>query len=220
MSTSISLHTMLAGIALAFVGTSAFAASLPISYTTTAPVTPYAGVTTGSGVITNANTPDSYYYGNSLSNLTNTLYTPSSGTYNGVNFEFYDDYVFTISGSTVNSVSSTISVGTMLSIDNLQARLYSTSSNPSLPVLGSPTGGVIDAWSTTYSSGGGNVTVSVLNATTLSAGTYVLELRGSVSGTAGGSYSGVLNIAPVPVPAAAWLMGSALLGLVGARRRR
>lgn len=35
-----------------------------------------------------------------------------------------------------------------------------------------------------------------------------------------GSYSGVLLTAPVPVPAAAWLFGSGLLGLIGVARRK
>lgn len=209
-----SMRVLLAAGALTM-GSSVFAASLPLSYSKTA------SGTTGSGVITHANTPDSYFYGNSYGNLTTTLYTPASGTYAGVNFEFYDDYVFTISGSTVNSVSSTVNLGNILSIDNLQARLYNTSGNSTLPVLGAPVGGAIEAWSTTYSGvNNSNVTVSVLNNVQLSAGTYVLELRGSVSGSAGGSYSGALNVAPVPVPSAFWLMGSALVGLGTIGRKR
>jgi hypothetical protein len=53
---------------------------------------------------------------------------------------------------------------------------------------------------------------------------YVLEVRGLVTGSAGGLYSGQFTVAPapvpapVPVPAALWLMGSAL-GLVGAASR-
>lgn len=35
-----------------------------------------------------------------------------------------------------------------------------------------------------------------------------------------GSYSGVLLTAPVPVPAAVWLFGSGLLGLIGVARRK
>jgi hypothetical protein len=57
--------------------------------------------------------------------------------------------------------------------------------------------------------------------TTLAAWTYVLEVRGNVTGTSGGSYSGTLNVAPVPLPAALPLLFSGL-GLLGgglARRR-
>lgn len=216
MLNSTVMRGLLAGFALAFGSiTATQAAPLDLSYSTTGD-TGQSGV----GAVTNTTAPNSYTYGNTFGNLTTTLYTPVSGPSAGINFEFYDDFVFTITGATVNSVSSTVNLGNILAINNLQARLYNASGNPSLPVLGTPVGGAIDAWSSSYSSGSSNITVAVLNDTPLSAGTYVLELRGSVSGSAGGSYSGVLNVAPVPVPAAAWLMGSALLGLVGARRRR
>lgn len=39
-------------------------------------------------------------------------------------------------------------------------------------------------------------------------------------GYTGELYSTTLNIAPVPVPAAAWLMGSGLIGLIGVARRQ
>jgi hypothetical protein len=66
--------------------------------------------------------------------------------------------------------------------------------------------------------------VTSLPETVLGAGSYVLEVRGLVTGSAGGLYSGQFTVAPapvpapVPVPAALWLMGSAL-GLVGAASR-
>ena len=51
------------------------------------------------------------------------------------------------------------------------------------------------------------------------AGTYVLEIRGE--GSAGSSYAGALDLTPVPLPAAFWLLGSGLLvGLGSAGRRR
>ena len=56
---------------------------------------------------------------------------------------------------------------------------------------------------------------------TLSAGDYVLEVRGDVVGSAGGSYAGVLNISPVP-EIAEWAMmifGLGLVGFVAVRRR-
>jgi hypothetical protein len=47
----------------------------------------------------------------------------------------------------------------------------------------------------------------------------VLEIRASSVGTAGGSYSGVVNLTPVPLPAALPLLFSGL-GLFGAFRRK
>jgi hypothetical protein len=48
----------------------------------------------------------------------------------------------------------------------------------------------------------------------------VLEVRGDVTGTSGGSYAGTLNLQPVPLPAAAWLLISGFAGLVPLVRRR
>lgn len=72
------------------------------------------------------------------------------------------------------------------------------------------------------------VTGSLSGSGTLLAGTYVLAWGGSASATsttgspiglAEFTQSGTLTLAPVPVPAAVWLFGSAL-GLVGVMRRR
>lgn len=221
MFNTASARALVAAVALT-VGGSAFAASLPLSLSTTAPVTPYAAVTTGSGVTTDATLGGSFDYGNSFNNsLPNTLYMPASGTYAGVNFDFYDDYKFTITGSTVNAVSSTISFANIFAIDNLHARLYNVAGN-AVPTLGAlATGTLIQAWGTTNTAfPGGMLSYSVLNNVSLSAGTYVLELRGTVTGTNGGSYAGVLNVAPVPVPSALWLMGSAIVGLGTVGRKR
>lgn len=55
----------------------------------------------------------------------------------------------------------------------------------------------------------------------LTAGLYTLAI-GGYDGTVGGqhAYSTTISAAAVPVPAAVWLFGSALAGLVGAQRRR
>ena len=214
---SVAARAFALGTTLALSGivgsTQVSAAALNLSYNQTA-----AGIA-GAGSVTDATLANTYNYGNSYGALTNTLYTPTTGASTGINFEFYDDYVFTIGGATVNSVSSTINLNNIFAIDNLQARLYNASTQTSLPVLGNPVGGVFEAWSSQIGPGG-NITVSVLNDVLLGAGTYVLELRGSVAGQAGGSYSGVLNVAPVPTPGALWLFGSGLLGTLTLRRKR
>ncbi len=55
----------------------------------------------------------------------------------------------------------------------------------------------------------------------LGAGDYVLAFSGDIpaSYTGGGVITGSVSIAAVPVPAAVWLFGSALVGLFGVRRR-
>lgn len=175
--------------------------------------------TTGSGTVgagTNYSLgPPGISYGNSFSsNQSGALI----GT--GTGYGFYDDYVFTITGSSASSVTSTINLGDLLQISGLQARLFSLSGNSSLPVFGAPVGGVIDGWSSAISSGPLTGTVSVIPVTELAPGSYVLEIRGTATGQLGGNYSGVLNLAPVPLPAGLPLLVSGLAALgLGARRR-
>lgn len=148
---------------------------------------------------------------------------PISLTYGGTYFapqnQFYDDFLFTISPSSVGSITSTISLGSLFGIDNLQTRLYSGT----LTTTGKPSG-LLQAWSTAIplSGTGYNGTISVISPITLGAGSYILEVRGDVVGTAGGSYAGVLNISPVSEPAewAMMLVGLGFIGIVVARRRQ
>ncbi len=169
---------------------------------------------TGNGVGTNYLTlPVVDRYGNTLG--------PSPGLITAAGapgFSFYDDYVFTVANSVIDSVTSEIDLGS-LSISNLEERLYSIGGN-SPPVIGTPAG-FQTAWTTpiSFSAGTASGMQTVLSPTTLSAGTYVLEVRGNVTGAAGGGYSGVIDLQPVPVPAALPLMLSGL-GLFGGLLRK
>lgn len=177
----------------------ASSAQLNLSYETTA------GGTTGPGTITSPSVPSSLYFGNSVAP------TPAfSGIYG-----FFDDFIFTIPGAQSNAVSTTIDLGSALQVTNLQMRLFNYSGNPT-PTLGIPSGVVIDAVVSPISTYG---LLTVLPTTILAPGTYVLQTRGTATGTYGGSYAGTLNLAPVPIPATAWLLGSGLLGLIGVARR-
>ena len=128
-----------------------------------------------------------------------------------------DDYfTFSIPDASVDSITSTISLGSYLGIDSLQARLYSGTPGSS--------SGMLQAWSTAIpiSMSGYSGTVAVISPITLGAGNYVLEIRGDVSGTNGGSYAGVLDVSPVPEPGE-WpllLSGFGLIGFIATRRRR
>lgn len=183
--------------------------------------------TTGSGLNETLPTPGSFHYGQTFSGAAGTgsiVGTPGAA---GYGYGFYDTFVFTVSASNASSITSTIDLGTSLQISGLQERLYAASPGDATPVLGLPAaatngGGLyFEAWSQPITIAGSNVgTVAVLSQTTpLPAGTYVLEIRGTVTGSAGGSYAGTLNVNPVPLPAALPLLFSGL-GMLGLLRRR
>jgi N-acetylglucosaminyldiphosphoundecaprenol N-acetyl-beta-D-mannosaminyltransferase len=143
---------------------------------------------------------------------------PIQAIYTAPQLQFYDDYLFSISPSSVSAITTTMSLGNLLGINNLQTRLYSGT----VTTTGVPSG-LLEAWSNSIaiSGSGYSGTVEVLSPITLGAGNYVLEVRGDVVGTAGGSYTGVLNISPVP-EIAEWsmlLIGLGVIGFVAARRR-
>lgn len=187
-------------------------ASMALSYQETS-----AG-TTGAGTVSALAVPGSYVYSDTFSAPSVGLIGPNPG------YGFYDDFEFQISSASTDAITSTINLGNggsdVLAISNLSVRLYSANGNTP-PVLGLPNGGVIDGWSTPVSVAPGITgTVNVLPWTVLPTGTYVLEIRGTVTGSAGGSYSGTLNAAAVPLPASWSLMigGLGLLGLFASRR--
>lgn len=133
---------------------------------------------------------------------------------------FYDDYAFQVDGSTFNSLTATIDLGTWFDISNLQVRLYQGTLQTT--TTGNPGPALLAAWSTqalTAQSSGGDV--QVIAPIDLAPGSYVLEVRGNITGTYGGSYAGVLNLAPVPEPGAIGMMlaGLGLLGFVARRRQ-
>lgn len=162
-------------------------------------------------VLTNLGTvgvPSSISYGQSFGSV-------ASGT------TFWDDYTFTLTDASANSVTSSISLTNLLGVSNLQARLY-TGSNHYTGAIPTPDYALLEAWGTVASLGSGvSLTTVVLNPLVLTAGTYTLQLKGTVSGLAGGSYAGVLNVAPVPEPEtnAMLLSGLMILGLMSFRRK-
>jgi hypothetical protein len=147
-----------------------------------------------------------------------TLTLPTSITY-GNNYDatatgsiFFDDYYFTIATGSLSAVTSSINLSSILGLSDLRARLYTGNSH----ITGSAGSALVEAWGSTVNFAHGlNVTSVILNPNTaLAAGTYTLQIRGTVSGSSGGSYSGVLNIAQVPEPStyAMLLCGMAIIG--------
>jgi hypothetical protein len=200
--------TVAAGIGLAQAGTAAAAMSLSYEETTS-------GVITGNGagtVFTQLPASDGY---------TNTLPAMTGSVPGAPGFSFYDDYVFTVAATTVDSMTSEINLGS-LSINNLEERVYSVTGNQALPVVAGTPAGFETGWTTplSFTAGPESGMFTVMNSTTLAAGTYVLEIRGDVTGSAGGTYSGELDLQPVPLPAAFPLLLSGLGVLGGFARMR
>jgi hypothetical protein len=172
----------------------------------------------GTGAVSVLPTPGSYVYADSFASPSGSNIGPEAG------YGFYDDFLFQISDASVDAITSTISLSgsssDLLAVNDLSVRLYSISGNTP-PVLDDPNGGAIDGWSTPINAGSATTgTINVLPWTSLPDGTYVLEIRGTVTGSAGGSYSGVLNVAPVPAPAALPMMLGGLGLLSGFLFRR
>jgi hypothetical protein len=151
--------------------------------------------------------PTSLTYSNSFASA-------STGT------TFYDDFIFTIPDGSVNSVTTSINLDSILGLTDLRARLYTGSTHQTGPVV---PGTLIENWGTTVNySPTVSATTVVLNPVSLLAGTYTLQIKGTVAGLSGGSYAGVLNIAnPVPEPEtyAMMLAGLGLMGFMSRRRK-
>ena len=157
-------------------------------------------------------TPGAYVYGDaSLQPASSSGGIISGSTYptGYAGASFYDAFVIQISNSLGDSISSTINLGTNFQLTNFQERLYPyTGTAPTIGKVAT----ALDFWTAPVGNSG---TVAVLPPTVLQQGTYVLEVRGDVTGSSGGAYVGAFQLSPVPLPAAAWLLASGLGGLLG-----
>ncbi len=132
--------------------------------------------------------------------------------------QFNDNYLFSIPAASTDSITSTISLGSIFGINSLQTSLYGGTN----VVSGIPSGTLM-ATSNLLSFNGAGWTASsaIINPIMLTAGNYILHVSGNISGTSGGSYTGILNIVAVP-EASEWAMILAGFGLIGfiANRRK
>lgn len=156
-------------------------------------------------------------HANSVTNL-GTLAAPGSYTYAQSYFSpvagFSDLFTFTVPESSLNGVTATIGFGSILGLGSLGADLYAgILTNP----LSIPSSATLIASGVTTPITSGSQTVglsSVFGPITVAAGSYTLNIHGSVIGAFGGSYSGMLNVTPVPEPSSALALVAGL-GLIG-----
>jgi hypothetical protein len=197
----------LAGVVLSASGAYADTlGALTLNYETTS-----SGTTQNSNVANSLSVPGSYKFGHSVAYTTGNVAGTTSG--------FYDDYIFTIPAGQVDAITSSIDLSGILGISNLQVRLFSVTDASAPGTTGNPGSFLLEKWSDVLSCGSNcNYTVNVLPPYPLTAGTYDLQVRGTAEAS-GGSFAGVLNTAPVPLPAAIVLLLSGL-GVVGGIRRK
>lgn len=138
------------------------------------------------------------------------------------NFNFYDDYLFTMpgTGGSLNASAVSLSFTDLLGVNNLQARLYAVGAD------GLSTGGAtgaVYAWVSATSTAGGTLNLTTFGAPVdlLAGVTYALEIRGLATGPTA-SYGGSLVVTAVPEAngLALSLAGIVGLGLVGGTVRR
>lgn len=144
--------------------------------------------------------PDVISYGNSFTGPQN---------------QFTDWFGFSVNESSYNGITASISFAQVFGIDQLTTQLYGGSITGEQVNVGSliATG---DSSQTSFS----NViqTTSVIAPTFLS-GDYLIKISGLTTGEFGGSYIGVANISPVPLPPNSPLMAAGL-GVLALIRRK
>lgn len=200
--------TLLLSVLAPLYVTSAGADTLSLNYERTS-----LGTTTYSSSATSA--AGTYNYGHTVAH--------TDGNVSGTNYGFYDDYIFTIAAGNVDSVTSTIDLAGVYGINNFQVRLFSVADALTPGATGYPGSAPIPGWTQAYDCTTGSIsctgTVSIIAPYSLTAGTYDLQIRGTTE-VGGGSYAGVLNVTPVPLPAAFPLLMSGMGLLGGIARRR
>jgi len=187
------------------------------------------GDSTYTSVINNDLTLNSGTSGFNFSGTTGSFALPvTSGAFSSAsgaasaNGYYYADFLISINGSSAESVTTSLQNTT--GVSNLSERIYSY--DPSVATdgfLGDTSfaaAGIkgIQVWSANFSLPGTDV--SVISPTDLTAGSYVIEMRGNSAGNFGGTLS-VTSVAavPEPTPGSMLLTGLGLLAFVLYRRK-
>lgn len=145
--------------------------------------------------------PDVIAYGNSFTGPQN---------------QFVDWFGFSVSDTSYNGITASISFAQDFGIEQLTTQLYSGSITGNQVNIGS----LIALGDSRQMSFSNVVQTTSVIAPTFLAGDYLLKISGLTTGEFGGSYIGVANLAPVPVPPTLPLMAAGLGVLALLRRKR
>jgi hypothetical protein len=156
-------------------------------------------------------TPSSQLYSTSFNLIAANSFSTSSGATLTAADLFYENYAFTIAPSTLASLTSTLSFSSFFGIEDLQARLYQGDVNTVITGTAGPA--LVQAWGQSFDAGQSTVTNALIAPLQLSAGSYVLQVRGRVSGDFGGSYTGNISLSPIPEPQTYAMLAAGLLAI-------
>lgn len=139
-------------------------------------------------------------------------------------YAFQDSYVFQVgAGASGDSAVATLNLPQSFSMMDLQMRLYQITSGTSTPIVGQSLSGqpslvsVISGWVGSPGAATQEIVANFSGLTT--AGTYVLDIAGTATGSSGGQYFGALDLQPVPLPASTWFLLSGIGAFMLVNRR-
>jgi hypothetical protein len=137
-------------------------------------------------------------------------------SFSGPQSQFTDWYSFSVDGASYNGITASISFAQVFGINQLTTELYSGNIiNDQINVISLITPGeTSQTWFTNATQATSVIAPSYIS------GDYLIKISGVISGEHGGSYVGVANLAPVPLPPTLPLMAAGLGLLALIKRQR
>lgn len=139
-------------------------------------------------------------------------------SFNGQQGQFTDWYAFSVPASDFNGITASISFAQLFGL-HLNSELYYGNLEGNQLHLGPL---ITSAHNQQTVFGNAVQTTSVISPASLSGGDYLIKISGVVVGSLGGSYAGIANMAPVPLPPTLPLvaLGLGLLAVLNNTRKR